>query len=140
MEQHLDLTRDVRNKIISKMDIETRRSLGIYTKLKVPEDLKNKLENMPTVGYSRYYASVKLGPVRRVYRDEDFVDNLYSLSRYFFEHSPSLSPTRTQKLSMIFEVQHITTELNTFLDFCNKYQLSCYDYFVDVDSDLIDTE
>lgn len=34
---------DVVKKIISKMDIDTRRSLNIYTKLKIPQDLQDKI-------------------------------------------------------------------------------------------------
>lgn len=41
-----EFPRDVHNKIISKLDIDTRRSLGIYVKLKVPQSLIDKLTNV----------------------------------------------------------------------------------------------
>jgi hypothetical protein len=39
------LPRDVELKIISYADIDTRRALGIYTKLKVPADVQQRLEH-----------------------------------------------------------------------------------------------
>lgn len=39
-----ELPRDVVLKIASYMDIDTRRALGIYTKLHVPDEIKSKLE------------------------------------------------------------------------------------------------
>lgn len=44
-----ELPPEIINKIISFLDIDTRRSLGIYTKLKIPEDIKNKLESIPKI-------------------------------------------------------------------------------------------
>ena len=37
----MELCRDVRNIIIRKMDIDTRRTLGIYTKINCPKPLQN---------------------------------------------------------------------------------------------------
>lgn len=40
----IDLPRDIEMNIISKLDIDSRRALGIYTRLKIPKDIKDKLE------------------------------------------------------------------------------------------------
>lgn len=37
---------EIINKIISKLNIDTRRSLGIFVKLKIPEELKLKLDKV----------------------------------------------------------------------------------------------
>lgn len=42
-----ELPREIQNMIIRKLDIDTRRSLGIYTKLKVPPFLEEKLKQLP---------------------------------------------------------------------------------------------
>jgi len=39
----MDLPRDVELQIIRKLDIDSRRALGIYTKLSVPDHIKTKL-------------------------------------------------------------------------------------------------
>lgn len=41
------LPRDVTNKIIAKLDIDSRRSLGIYTRLSIPQKLIELLEAIP---------------------------------------------------------------------------------------------
>lgn len=40
----LALPCDVMNLIIRKLDIDTRRALNIYTRLKVPDELRRKLD------------------------------------------------------------------------------------------------
>jgi hypothetical protein len=42
----MEFTRDVEMVIISKLDIDTRRNLGIYSKLKIPESLRMNLERV----------------------------------------------------------------------------------------------
>jgi len=41
-----ELPRDIQLKIISKMDIDSRIKMGIYSKLQIPIILKNKLEKL----------------------------------------------------------------------------------------------
>lgn len=43
--QFSDLDRDVQKKIISKMDIDARRALGVYTKLQIPVSLQKKISD-----------------------------------------------------------------------------------------------
>lgn len=38
-----DLPRELQHMIVSKLDIDTRRALGIYTRLKVPHSLQHML-------------------------------------------------------------------------------------------------
>lgn len=40
----MELPNDIQLKIISKLDIDTRRALGIYSKLQIPKHIKDKLE------------------------------------------------------------------------------------------------
>ena len=42
----MEIPRDVRNIIVRKMDIDTRRGLGIFTKLACPTDLISKLNEV----------------------------------------------------------------------------------------------
>jgi len=39
------LPRDIQYKIISYLDIDSRRKINIYTKLKIPKEIKDKLNN-----------------------------------------------------------------------------------------------
>jgi len=43
------LPRELQLAIIKKMDIDTRRKIGIYTKLKIPEYILSRLNNIPKI-------------------------------------------------------------------------------------------
>ena len=61
-----ELPRDVILKITSYMDIDTRRALGIYCKLRIPDEIKSKLEAViphPTRLIFEVYSRVSLGPI-----------------------------------------------------------------------------
>lgn len=78
---------ELQYKIISFLDIDTRRILGLYTKLKVPQELKNKLENLPKIqSYNSYDGYVCLGNIRNVmYRNtiiEKYKYKLYAFTWY----------------------------------------------------------
>ncbi len=62
-----ELPRDVVLKIISYLDIDTRRSLGIYSKLRIPDRIKSKLETViphPNRLIFKVYSRVSLGPIK----------------------------------------------------------------------------
>jgi hypothetical protein len=40
----MELPRDLQKFIVRKLDIDTRRTLGIYSKLRIPFDIRNRLE------------------------------------------------------------------------------------------------
>jgi len=42
----MDLPNDVKFKIMGKMDIDTRRALGIYTKLRIPKNISDKINSV----------------------------------------------------------------------------------------------
>lgn len=76
-----ELPRDVMLKIVSYMDIDTRRSLGIYTKLRVPDEIKSKLEAVlthPTRLLFSVYSRVSLGPIKNVNGNERYMYAIHS--------------------------------------------------------------
>ena len=82
MEHILEFPRDINNLIVSKLDIDTRRLLGIYTKIKVPEKLAIEISNcFNHLKYRKCNAFVRLGPKRIVFPDNEVVDNMYTIYR-----------------------------------------------------------
>lgn len=74
----MNLSRDICNIIISKMDIDTRRSLGIYTRLKHPPDVKILLESMIDkikVSFDRTYVSLGKYEICRFFNNNDMIDS-----------------------------------------------------------------
>jgi hypothetical protein len=49
MTTYNDLPIQIQNKIIRLLDIDTRRKLGIYVKLKIPNNLASKLSNIEKI-------------------------------------------------------------------------------------------
>lgn len=85
----IQLPREILNKIISFLDIDTRRSLGIYTKLKIPENIKNKLESLEkhediTINNNRYYymSYITLNKKYRILRSEYINVVFHYISNY----------------------------------------------------------
>ncbi|NBO71608.1 MAG: hypothetical protein EBU66_13565 [Bacteroidetes bacterium] len=76
-----DLPIELQYKIIRFLDIDTRRILGIYTHLKVPNVLKEKIENIPKVqSYNSYDGYVNLGIPKQVrYRELTVQKHKYKL-------------------------------------------------------------
>jgi hypothetical protein len=71
-----ELPREIQYMIIRKLDIDTRRSLGIFTKLRIPEMLQKKLKEMPKI----------LQLNENVYVNLPFSQNkMYQLVRYIVE-------------------------------------------------------
>lgn len=40
----MEFPREIQNMILSKLDIDTRRSLGVFTRLKIPETLAQQIQ------------------------------------------------------------------------------------------------
>lgn len=125
----MEFPRDVRNIIISKLDIDTRRSLGIFTRLDVPQSVKDGLSKvLAKVQYGKFFAHVKLGPIRRVSLfDASDCDHIYTLSRSFFYCYIARRKRAT------YSVQCVSTELNRFLDFFSECHIPSFDMFHDID-------
>ncbi|NBO71609.1 MAG: hypothetical protein EBU66_13570 [Bacteroidetes bacterium] len=79
-----DLPIELQYKIIRLLDIDTRRILGIYTHLKVPNVLKEKIDNIPKpICYNSLYAFVNLGPIIEMkYRNRTLRRHKYKLFRW----------------------------------------------------------
>lgn len=87
----MEFPRDVHNRIVSKLDIDTRRSLDIYVKLKVPQELQRKITKCfrPIREYSSiddddypftaYVIEIVFRPVRTRY-------HIYQISHEIFEN------------------------------------------------------
>ena len=75
----VDLPRDVQFKIISKLDIDSRRALGIYTHLKIPKHIIDTLEkciSVKNIFINSSYTRVTLG----LFNGDQY---MYSLEREF---------------------------------------------------------
>lgn len=108
-----NLPRDVELKLISLMNIDSRRALGIYTKLRVPLSLQEALScclNRAT--YAQGYACVRLGPHRLFDFEGSHVDTMYTLTRDCVHN--------------LYYVEHIGTQLNQDMNFYSMYFIRSY--------------
>lgn len=90
----MELPRDVHNKIISNLDIDTRRSLDIYIKLTIPKNLQDKItkcfrpilcyvmDHEEEYPYKAYVIEVIHKPVRTLYHK---YIKYYQISHEIFE-------------------------------------------------------
>lgn len=62
-----NMPRELQMRIIKHMDIDSRRALGIYTKLSIPSDLIRKLNAIPKIQNTENYAIAYLGDMYRLY-------------------------------------------------------------------------
>lgn len=110
------------------MDIDTRRALGIYTRLNIPKGLADMITNsLLRLTYGKCFAHIKLGPLRRMFLDGIDVDYMYTLSRSF------INCVVMKKLIVTYYVQHTSTDSNPLLNFFNEYEMPHFDKFDDVD-------
>lgn len=130
MEHILEFPRDINNYIVSKLDIDTRRLLGIYTKIKVHERLATELSDcFKHLKYGKYNAVVRLGPKRMVFpNDDENIDFIYSLSRGFIYCD--------RFILVWYQVVHISSELNIRDDYFNEYTITSYDDIFDDDESI----
>lgn len=77
MDEIEKLPSDVKRKIISYVDLETRQKAGIILKLCISQDIQNRLKNVfqQNIVHSRYKSYLKLGK------------NTYCLLRHFKDSS-----------------------------------------------------
>lgn len=90
-----DLPNELIRKIISFMDIDTRRSLGIYTKLKIPQTLKDKIKfkeikkydtQLPhTLGYLHTIYNVKVNILTEITTTTRIEYNYYIYHNFYKE-------------------------------------------------------
>lgn len=105
--------RDVELKLISLMDIDTRRALGIYTKLHIPHSLQELFSScFHRITYTQGYACVRLGPQRLFDFEASHVDAMYILTRDCVHN--------------LYYVEHIGTQLNQDMNFYNMYFVRSY--------------
>lgn len=130
MENKLEFPRDINNYIVSKLDIDTRRLLGIYTKLEIPEQLSIEISGcFNRIKYGKYNAVVRLGPKRMVFpNDDENIDFIYSLSRGFIFCDGFIL--------VWYQVVHISSELNIRDDYFNEYSITSYDDIFDDDESI----
>jgi hypothetical protein len=108
-----DIPRDIELKLVSLMNIDTRRALGIYTKLKVPLSIQTMVSQcFHKKTYSHGYACVRLGPQRLFDFEASYVDSMYILTRDCVHN--------------IYYVEHIGTHLNTDMNFYSMYFVQSY--------------
>lgn len=108
-----DIPRDIQLKLVSLMDIDTRRALGIYTKLKVPLALQQDISQcFEKKTFFNGYACVRLGPPRLFDFEGSYVDSMYILTRDCVHN--------------IYYVEHIGTHLNTDMNFYSMYFVPSY--------------
>ncbi len=82
----MEFPRDINNLIVKKLDIETRISLKIYTKLKIPESLQQKISNcFGKIEKKGDYVVVKIGPIRTMIFDDNsvYTERIYGIYRFF---------------------------------------------------------
>jgi hypothetical protein len=126
-----DFPEDILNTIISKLDIDTRRSLGIYTRLKIPDELKVKISmTFKDLQRGKKCSLVEIGPLRTPFKD-DFEDTLqipmkmYQLARLW--HEFDTFPNHPPEELVEYVVCHISSELNDYGDYYSEYQIESYD-------------
>ncbi len=104
----MEFPKDINNIIVKKLDIDTRRSLGIFVKINYPEEYKNELSkclNKIQKGPDHVY--IQLGPLKKhILSDNSCIDDTtYSLYRFFengnmtenrVHHFPSQTDARRQ--------------------------------------------
>ena len=89
------LPRELRFKIISKLDIDARRKLGVYTSLRIPDSFKFKLGSIPRIRHfnENYIVDLTIPNSQKVYRlirSFDLFDKILDY-RVFLERKSSIS-------------------------------------------------
>jgi hypothetical protein len=91
------LPREVVYKIISYLDIDTRQSLGIYTKLKIPNYITNKI--------SRSFKKINRVIVTDLFEREDI---------YYIDLKLKNEITPNEIIQYSYEIEHVITELGIY--------------------------
>jgi hypothetical protein len=84
----IDLPRDIIKQIIKLCDIDSRRALGIYCKLDVPQKLKVLLKQIPKINNDNNFIKVELGPFITVqlYNYSYEYISLYTINKIFINN------------------------------------------------------
>ena len=64
------LPRDVIKRIVRHMDIDSRRALGIYTRLVIPQELQDKLAHIAPIIQTDNFSIIYLGNKYRLYHQQ----------------------------------------------------------------------
>lgn len=84
----MEFPRDINNVIVSKMDIDTRRALGVYTKLKLPPQLNTAIsKTFNKIKKAYEYYQVEVGPQRNL--GEETV-HAYTIIRFFDKNTKDM--------------------------------------------------
>jgi hypothetical protein len=121
----VDLPRDVHLKLIPLFDIDTRRALDIYTKLKVPVELQNMIGDVfRKLVVTKDFACERLGERRHVNLEMSHGDNMYIITRTKMWGGEEASGVQTYE---VYVTEHIDKTLNAGGDFYNMHVISSYD-------------
>lgn len=108
----MEFPKDINNIIVRKLDIETRRALGIYTKLNCPKDMQEKISStFQNIKQFDKRTEVVLCQLPRKIDDYEFYK--YTIIRFFDDNDPEI-PSRPLLSSV--QVLHIERD---FLDHFN---------------------
>lgn len=92
----MEFPRDLNNVIVSKMDIDTRRALGIYTKIKCPEHIGTNIsKTFNKIKKAYEYYQVEVGPLRTL--GEENVQ-AYTIIRFFDKNTKEMYDYRVDYL------------------------------------------
>ena len=129
----MEFPNDVVLKILSKLDIDTRRSLGVYTKLKIPQKLRNRISiclnkvKNTSLGHRHVYY-VQLGPSKGLHG----IHTMYKLCRLttiYNKWNYSVCHAYTNKDNNRLHFTHFTTyENESEEDETQSYNISLYYY------------
>lgn len=100
--------RDIKIKIVSIMDMDTRMKTGMIFKLRTPQSLINKLNAMfERLTISKSMSCIKLGPYRHMFQNNiiDDMETMYTLTRYF--NIASIGPVNIIR-SVNYTVCHVS--------------------------------
>lgn len=104
----MDIPRDIELMLLSKMDIDSRRAFGVYSRLDVPLFLQQLLTaTFEKVTFTQGYACVRLGQRRYVDVEGSHGDSMYILVR--------------DCVHELYFVEYISTELNEDETYYNMY-------------------
>jgi hypothetical protein len=120
------LPRDVELKLISLMDIDARRALGIYSKMKVPQGLHDEITNsLMKLNISKDYAFVRLGEERPVNIEATYSESMYVITRSKLWDDEA---NRCTSLSYdVYIVEYVDKLLNGSNDYYSMHTISSYD-------------
>jgi hypothetical protein len=99
--------RDIKIKIVSLLDMDTRMKTGMIFKLKTPQPLIDKLTHtFDSLAINKSMSFIKLGPFRSVFHSDliDDMETMYTLTRYF--NTASTDPLNVRSVS--YTVCHVS--------------------------------